>query len=91
MTTDGLIEYAYRIESYQVAGPEWTHTEHFDIEATFSDEVDKKEDRRMMQALLKDRFKLSFHIEKRELEGYVLVVDKHGAKLKPFPSRSGEC
>lgn len=37
----------------------------------------------MLQALLKDRFKLAFHIEKRELEGYALVIGKHGEKLKP--------
>jgi uncharacterized protein (TIGR03435 family) len=39
----------------------------------------------MLQALLKDRFKLAFHIEKRESEGYVLVVGKNGAKLNPSP------
>jgi len=45
----------------------------------------------MLQALLKERFKLTFHIEKKEMESYVLVVGKQGAKLKaslPDPPKS---
>jgi len=83
MTPINLIEYAYGVESFQVTGPEWTNTDRFDIEARFPEGADKKDERKMLQTLLKDRFKLSFHIEKRELEGYVLVVGTHGEKLKP--------
>lgn len=83
MTVAFLIDHAYDIESFQVAGPEWTKADHFDIEARFPDGADKKDERRMLQTLLKDRFKLSFHIEKRELESYALVIGKHGAKLTP--------
>jgi uncharacterized protein (TIGR03435 family) len=83
MTVANLITYAYNIRPFQVTGPEWTTDDHFDIEARFPDRADVKEDRSMLQVLLKDRFKLAFHIEKRELEGYVLVAGKHGAKLKP--------
>jgi uncharacterized protein (TIGR03435 family) len=82
MTLDSLIAYAYDVESFQVTGPEWANHDRFDIEAKFPEGADKKDDRRMLQALLKDRFNLSFHIEKRELEGYVLVVGKHGEKLR---------
>jgi len=85
MTPVNLIEYAYGVESFQVTGPEWTNADNFDIEARFPEGADKKDNRRMLQALLKDRFQLTFHIEKRELEGYVLVVGKHGEKLKPSP------
>jgi uncharacterized protein (TIGR03435 family) len=83
MSPVNLIEYAYGVESYQVAGPEWADTNHFDIEARFPEGVDKKDNRKMLQALLKDRFKLAFHVEKRELETHVLVVGKHGEKLTP--------
>ncbi len=88
MTVDGLIEYAYDVEPNQVTGPEWAASDHFDIEARFPEGADKKpvgadnkEDRRMLQTLLKDRFNLAFHIEKKELEEYAIVVGKHGAKL----------
>jgi uncharacterized protein (TIGR03435 family) len=83
MTPNYLIEYAYDVEPFQVTGPEWTSRDRFDIEARFTEGADKKDDRRMLQALLKDRFKLAFHIEKRELEVHVLVVGKHGEKLTP--------
>jgi uncharacterized protein (TIGR03435 family) len=83
MTPASLLSYAYDVELFQVAGPEWTSHDRYDIEARFPEGADKKDQRRMLQALLKERFKLAFHIEKRELEGYVLVVGKHGEKLKP--------
>jgi uncharacterized protein (TIGR03435 family) len=86
MTLASLISYAYGVESYQVTGPEWTNTDRFDIEAKFPEGADKKDARRMLQALLKDRFTLSFQIDQRQLEGYVLVVGKHGAKLRPSAS-----
>ena len=83
MTLESLITYAYDVRSFQVTGPGWTNADRFDIEARFPKGAGKEDEPRMLQALLKDRFKLAFHIEKRELEGYVLVVGKHGAKLRP--------
>jgi uncharacterized protein (TIGR03435 family) len=85
MTPANLITYAYNVRPLQVTGPEWTNADHFDIEARFPEGADKKDEPRMLQALLKERFKLAFHIEKRELERYVLVVGKHGEKLRPSP------
>ncbi len=92
MTVDNLIGYAYDVGPDQVTGPEWANTDHFDIEARFPEGADSKpqgadnkEERKMLQALLKDRFKLGFHIEKKALEEYALVVGKHGANLSPAP------
>ena len=83
MTLTSLVMYAYDVEPFQVTGPDWTSADHFDIEAKFPEGAHKEENRRMLQTLLRDRFKLTTHIEKRELEGYVLLVGKNGAKLKP--------
>jgi uncharacterized protein (TIGR03435 family) len=86
MTLDSLITHAYDLESFQVTGgPDWANTEHFDIETKFPEGADKKDEPKMLQTLLKDRFKLTFHIEKKELEGYVLEVAKNGANLKLSP------
>ena len=86
MTVGNLVDYAYGVEPFQVTGPEWGNADRFDIEAKFPGEADKKDDRQMLQAILKERFNLTFHIEKRELEIYALVVGKHGEKLRPsFP------
>jgi uncharacterized protein (TIGR03435 family) len=83
MTLENLIAYAHNTEPFEFKGPEWTHTDHYDIEARFPEGADKKDNRKMLQTLLKDRFKLEFHIEKKELESDVLVVAKNGPKLKP--------
>jgi len=36
-----------------------------------------------LQVLLKKRFKLAFHVEKREVEGYIFIIGKHGERLRP--------
>jgi uncharacterized protein (TIGR03435 family) len=36
----------------------------------------------MLQSLLKERFHLAYHFEKRELPGYRMLVAKNGPKLK---------
>ena len=90
LSLKNLIAYAYDVKEPQVSGPEWIASEKYDIVATLPKGAAKEDDKRMLQALLKERFKLAFHIEKRELEVYALVVDKHGAKLKPSPPDSPE-
>jgi len=82
MTVGNLVVYAYGIDNIQFRGPTWTTVDPFDIEARFPEGAKKNDDRRMLQTLLKERFDLTFHIERRELESYVLVVGKHGGKLK---------
>jgi uncharacterized protein (TIGR03435 family) len=86
MKVGSLVAYAYGVDPTQaIGGPEWANHDYFDIEAKLPEGADKKDDRRMLQVLLKDRFKLAFHIEKRELDIYVLGVGKRGEKLKPSP------
>jgi uncharacterized protein (TIGR03435 family) len=95
MSLSDLISWAYNIKPWQVAGgPSWTGiqrdrtqldsaTRRFDIDAKAEgDEARKiKEFRQMMQALLTERFHLTFHRESRESPVYVLVADKNGPKL----------
>jgi uncharacterized protein (TIGR03435 family) len=83
MTVGSLLAYAYGGEFFQVRGPEWTTAEHYDIDARFPEGASKDDERRMLKTLLKDRFKLAFHVEKGELDGYAVVVGKHGEKLRP--------
>lgn len=70
-----------------VGGPDWMQGQRFDVTATASGEVATLQMRRMLQALLADRFKLVVHHESRELPIYRLVVardDGHlGNALKP--------
>jgi uncharacterized protein (TIGR03435 family) len=79
-----LMMMAYGLDPRQITGgPEWLASDEYDIDAVASDEgqmADHREE--MLQKLLADRFKLTFHREQRELPVYALVVAKGGAKLK---------
>ena len=91
MNVKSLFSYAYRIDPFQVTGPGSIDADSYDIEARFPKGTTKEDEPKMLQALLKERFKLTFHIEKKELESYALVVGKHGTKLKaslPDPPKS---
>ena len=88
-----LIRQAYDIHDTQIiGGPDWLASEGFDINATTGDKPPDQM-RFMMQSLLRDRFKLTFHTEKRELPTYALVVARSdgrlGSGLKRIPD--GEC
>ena len=83
MSVESLISYAYGVQTFQVAGPDWAKVDRFDIEAKFPDGSDKRDNREMLRALLRERFNLSFHMEQRYLEGDVLIVGRYGEQLKP--------
>ena len=89
-----LMRNAFGIQEYQVSGqPPWFNSERFDIEAKPSPEIAKQGDRLiwqpMLQALLADRFKLTYHKEKKDMPAYELVVSKSGHKLQK--AEPGDC
>ncbi len=77
-----LIAYAYKLRSYEVSGPEWLVTDRFDIAARLPEGATKDDVPEMLQALLKDRFKLATHSEMQEQPVLALMVGKSGPKLK---------
>ena len=87
-----ILEWAFDVPSSRiVGGPEWINSARFDIEAKADNALDtipqndasaaKLEKRRMVQALLADRFRLTFHNETRELPIYALVIANGGPKF----------
>ncbi len=78
-----FIEEAYGLKEYQIKGPDWLKSERFDIVATASHVSTKNQLGLMLQALLKERFKLEVHRESKVLPVYALVQGKNGAKIKP--------
>jgi len=76
-----IIRWAYDVLDVQVTGPEVLN-ERFDIIAKADGPVAEPELRKMMQALLKDRFNLELHRQTKELPALVLTVSKGGHKLK---------
>jgi uncharacterized protein (TIGR03435 family) len=80
-----LIGYAFRISPDRVTGPDWmtgAGSPRFDIAAKIPQGTSEHQVPEMFQALLADRFKLSFHRENKNGEVYALVVEKGGLKLK---------
>jgi len=65
-----------------VGGPEWIHSDRYDVEATAAGSPNDKQIMQMLQVLLAERFNLKVHIEQRQQPVYNLVVAKGGLKLK---------
>jgi uncharacterized protein (TIGR03435 family) len=83
-TLSGLLTFAYGIHPKQITGaPPWVDSEKFDISAQpdGDGQPNERQWRAMLQKLLADRFKLSFHREKKELAVYAILVDRSGSKL----------
>jgi uncharacterized protein (TIGR03435 family) len=79
-----LISFAYGVHAKQVTGaPGWAATDKFDIDAQPDGEgaPSDKQWKGMLQKLIVERFKLTFHRDKKELSVYVLSVAKTGQKL----------
>ena len=80
---------AYRVNDYQVLGPDWLPAENFDIAAKLPDGATRGQLPEMIQSLLAERFKLVLHRDTKEFPVYALTVAKNGPKLKESPPDSG--
>jgi uncharacterized protein (TIGR03435 family) len=83
-TLGDLIAFAYGVHAKQIiSGPAWLETEKYDLSARPEAEgmPNQKQLKTMVQKLLGDRFKLSFHRDKKELSVYAITVAKGGPKL----------
>ena len=76
------LQWAHGMKEYQVSGPGWIGDERYDISAKAAEPVGEEQLRAMLQNLLKDRFKMTLHHEKKELQVYALLVAKNGPKAK---------
>jgi uncharacterized protein (TIGR03435 family) len=79
-----LITFAYGLHARQVTGgPAWMESEKYDItaEPDIEGQPSDRQLKMMIQKLLADRFKLTFHHEKKELSAYTIVTAKSGPKL----------
>jgi len=77
-----VIRQAYHLTEQQISGgPKWLDSDLYDIEAKANGPATDDELRKMLQALLAERFGLGVHYLEKDLAVYVLVVDKGGGKL----------
>ena len=82
LSLQDLIRRAYRVKDFQVEGPDWINNTRFDIVAKLPAGAKEDQVPEMLQSLLEDRFKLTFHRDTKEHNIYALVPGKDGAKLK---------
>jgi uncharacterized protein (TIGR03435 family) len=87
MSLADVLLLAFKVKQYQISGPAWLSvdvmsTERFDIMGKMPDGARQDQVPEMLQALLADRFKLTFHRDIREHAVYALVAAKGGSKLK---------
>jgi uncharacterized protein (TIGR03435 family) len=84
-----IINMAFRVRAYQVTAPSWLGAgmaaPRFDIHATLPAGARPEQVPEMLQGLLAERFKLTYHREKREQPIFALVVAKGGPKLMESP------
>jgi len=90
-----IITTAFGLRPNEIIGPDWLFDPNdmtapaYDIEAKVPAGATKEQASQMMQNLLKARFHLAYHFEKRNFDAYNLVVAKGGAKLKPAAAPQG--
>jgi uncharacterized protein (TIGR03435 family) len=101
-TLEMLMMSAFDSQPFQILdGPRWGHTDGYNVVAIppSSSESSKfnppspkspliEEQRRMLQALLRDRFQLRFHSENRTGPVYVLVKGSGKLKLQPANNKN---
>jgi uncharacterized protein (TIGR03435 family) len=88
-----LILFAYQIQNFQLAAPDWIASAKFDIQARAGRELPPPRAgspspmQMMLRTLLADRFKLVVHTETRQLPIYELVLARpdgaRGPQLRP--------
>jgi uncharacterized protein (TIGR03435 family) len=79
-----MISFAYGVQVKQIIGlTAWADTDKYDIDAEPDGEgmPNDKQWKGMIQKLIVQRYKFTFHQDKKELSVYVLSVAKTGAKL----------
>jgi len=79
-----ILCFAYDVQEKQLIGlPPWAETDKYDIDAKPDGEgaPSGKQWKSMIQKMVAERYKLTFHPEKKELSVYVLSVAKGGPKL----------
>ena len=84
-TVFGLIRTLYpgHLLPGQIIGPDWIGTDFYHIEARGLPSSSDDDLREMARKLLADRFKLTLHVEKRELPAYMLVLARTDGRLGP--------
>jgi uncharacterized protein (TIGR03435 family) len=89
-----LLYLAFKVRPTQMTGPSWLNmgnplealsATRFNIHAKLPAGTGEEQVPQMLQALLAERFKLTYHRATKEQNAYALLVGKDGPKLEPSP------
>ena len=86
-----LLNAAFKVAPARLTGPaapsiaNMLTAQRYDIHATIPTGATSDDVPEMLQSLLADRFKLAYHMEKRQQDVYALVVGKDGPKMEKSP------
>ena len=80
-TLSSLILKAFALEPYQFPGRQSLPGDSFVVTARVPEGATAEQFQAMLQNLLKERFGLTYHFDKKEMQGYHLVLGKSGSKL----------
>src|SRR5215470_10663750 len=83
LTLRDAIRGAYKVNDFQIAGPDWMSSVRFQVDAKLPAGATTDQIPEMFQTLLEERFKLTWRREPKEMQVYALLVGKDGPKLKP--------
>jgi len=81
-----VLAVAYDMAEPRIVGPDWLDKARFDITAKSPPGVPDSRSTTLIQALLKERFKLAAHLEPREMPVYYLTVSRGGVKMPVYPA-----
>jgi uncharacterized protein (TIGR03435 family) len=73
---------------YEIDGPGWLDSQAVAVEATMPPETTKAQFQEMLRNLILERFGLQYHVAKKEITGYTLVIARNGPKLKASADQS---
>src|SRR5580692_9927503 len=77
-----LLREAFDLKPFQFSAPDWMQSARFHVSAKIPVGTTRQQFRLMLQELLAERFKLTFHYDKRDIQTFELVVAKNGSKMK---------
>lgn len=79
-----LIQTAFDVRDSELVGaPDWISSERFDVTAKAAAELTRDTRSLALQALLRERFKLTAHRDTREVPVYLLVLARSDGRLGP--------
>jgi uncharacterized protein (TIGR03435 family) len=85
-----LIAQAFDVRSDQITGPAWLSTARYDIVANIPQGATKDDFKLMLADLLRDRFRLRFHMDSKTRPVYALRAGNNGPKLKQTQRRADD-